>query len=127
MTWGYTNDKVGYMLSTLLDPWLLYPMMAALKAPRHLLKWPKWDRTLGVMIKIKDDISGVHHARRRDLQAHDRTRCVQDEPRGHRRPQDSRTGRRGSRFDLHHAATRHAPERHRADRDGCSTPTFKRP
>ena len=58
MTWGYTNDEIGYMLSTLLDPWLLYPMMAALKAPRHLLKWPKWDRTLGVMIKIKDDISG---------------------------------------------------------------------
>ena len=58
MTWGYANDEVGYMLSTLLDPWLLFPMMAAMKSPRHLLKWPGWDRTLGVMIKIKDDISG---------------------------------------------------------------------
>ncbi len=58
MTWGYANDEVGYMLSTLIDPWLLFPMMAALKSPRHLLKWPAWGRALGVMIKIKDDISG---------------------------------------------------------------------
>jgi choline dehydrogenase-like flavoprotein len=58
MTWGYANDDVGYMLSTLIDPWLLYPMMATLKSPRHLFKWPAWGRTLGVMIKIKDDISG---------------------------------------------------------------------
>jgi choline dehydrogenase-like flavoprotein len=58
MTWGYTNDDVGYMLSTLIDPWLLYPIMCALKSPRHLRKWPAWGRTLGVMIKIKDDISG---------------------------------------------------------------------
>ena len=58
MTWAYANDEVGYMLSTLIDPWLLYPIMATLKHPRHLLKWPAWSRTLGVMIKIKDDISG---------------------------------------------------------------------
>ena len=58
MTWGYANDEVGYMLSTLIDPWLLFPMMAVLKHPRHLLKWPAWGRVLGVMIKIKDDISG---------------------------------------------------------------------
>jgi choline dehydrogenase-like flavoprotein len=58
MTWGYVNDEVGYMLSTLIDPWLLYPIMAALKRPRHALTWPAWKRTLGVMIKIKDDISG---------------------------------------------------------------------
>jgi choline dehydrogenase-like flavoprotein len=58
MTWGYANDEVGYMLSTLIDPWLLYPIMCVLKSPRHLLKWPSWGRTLGVMVKIKDDISG---------------------------------------------------------------------
>ncbi len=58
MTWGYANDDVGYMLSTLIDPWLVYPIMCVLKSPRHLLKWPSWGRTLGVMIKIKDDISG---------------------------------------------------------------------
>jgi choline dehydrogenase-like flavoprotein len=58
MTWAYVDDDVGYMLSTLIDPWLLYPMMATLKSPLHLAKWPAWGRTLGVMIKIKDDLSG---------------------------------------------------------------------
>ena len=58
MSWAYANDEVGYMLSTLIDPWLLFPIMAAFKSPRHLLKWPAWSRALGVMIKIKDDISG---------------------------------------------------------------------
>jgi choline dehydrogenase-like flavoprotein len=58
MTWGYANDEIGYMLSTLIDPWLLFPIMCTLKSPRHLLKWPSWGRTLGVMIKIKDDLSG---------------------------------------------------------------------
>jgi choline dehydrogenase-like flavoprotein len=58
MTWAYANDEVGYMLSTLVDPWLMFPIMAMLKSPRHLLKWPAWRRVLGVMIKIKDDISG---------------------------------------------------------------------
>jgi choline dehydrogenase-like flavoprotein len=58
MTWGYADDDIGYMLSTLLDPWLLYPMVTALKGPGYALTWPRWGRTLGVMIKIKDDISG---------------------------------------------------------------------
>jgi choline dehydrogenase-like flavoprotein len=58
MTWAYANDEIGYMLSTLIDPWLLFPIMCTIKSPRHLLKWPGWGRTLGVMIKIKDDISG---------------------------------------------------------------------
>lgn len=58
MTWSYTNDEVGYMLSTLIDPFLLYPLITALKGLRYPLTWPKWRRTVGVMIKIKDDISG---------------------------------------------------------------------
>lgn len=58
MTWAYANDEIGYMLSTLIDPWLLFPIMCTMKSPRHLLKWPGWGHTLGVMIKIKDDISG---------------------------------------------------------------------
>lgn len=58
MTWGYVDDDIGYMLSTLIDPWLMFPIMAALKSPRHVLKWAGWGRTLGVMIKIKDDVSG---------------------------------------------------------------------
>ena len=58
MTWAYADDEIGYMLSTLIDPWLLYPLITALKSPALPFTWPRWGRTLGVMIKIKDDISG---------------------------------------------------------------------
>jgi choline dehydrogenase-like flavoprotein len=58
MTWSYEDTGAGYMLSTLVDPWLLYPIMAALKSPRHALTWPRWGNVLGVMIKLKDEISG---------------------------------------------------------------------
>jgi choline dehydrogenase-like flavoprotein len=58
MTWSWENDEVGYMLSTLIDPWLLYPLITALKGPRYPLYWPRWNNILGVMIKLKDMISG---------------------------------------------------------------------
>lgn len=58
MTWSWENTDVGYMLSTLIDPWLLYPIITAMKGPRYPLYWPKWNHILGVMIKLKDVISG---------------------------------------------------------------------
>ena len=58
MTWSWENLETGYMLSTLIDPWLLYPMITVLKGPRYPLYWPKWNNILGVMIKLKDSISG---------------------------------------------------------------------
>ncbi len=58
MTWGYTDDEVGYMLSTLIDPWLLYPIIMTMKGPTFGLTWGRWGNTLGVMIKLKDDVSG---------------------------------------------------------------------
>jgi choline dehydrogenase-like flavoprotein len=58
MTWSWENLEEGYMLSTLIDPWLLYPIINVLKGPRYALTWPKWNNTLGVMIKLKDSISG---------------------------------------------------------------------
>jgi choline dehydrogenase-like flavoprotein len=58
MTWAYADDEIGYMLSTLIDPWLMYPIILALKGPSYPFTWHRWGRTLGVMIKIKDDISG---------------------------------------------------------------------
>jgi len=58
MTWSYEDLDAGYMLSTLVDPWLLFPIMAALKKPRHALSWPRWGNVLGVMTKLKDDVSG---------------------------------------------------------------------
>jgi choline dehydrogenase-like flavoprotein len=58
MTWSHEDTSAGYMLSTLVDPWLLYPIMAGLKSPRHVLTWPRWSNVLGVMIKLKDEVSG---------------------------------------------------------------------
>jgi choline dehydrogenase-like flavoprotein len=58
MTWSWENPEVGYMLSTLIDPWLLYPLITSLKGLRYPLYWPKWSRILGVMIKLKDVVSG---------------------------------------------------------------------
>jgi choline dehydrogenase-like flavoprotein len=58
MTWSWENLDEGYMLSTLMDPWLLYPLINSLKGLRYALTWPRWKNTLGVMIKLKDDISG---------------------------------------------------------------------
>ncbi len=58
MTYGYENDEHGFMLSTLIDPWLLYPLINSLKGPQYALTWPRWKNTLGVMIKLKDDLSG---------------------------------------------------------------------
>lgn len=58
MTWSWENPEAGYMLSTLIDPWLLYPVITALKGPRYPLTWPRWNNTLGIMIKLKDEVSG---------------------------------------------------------------------
>jgi len=58
MTWSWENPDVGYMLSTLIDPWLLYPLINVLKGPKYALYWPRWGNILGVMIKLKDEVSG---------------------------------------------------------------------
>ena len=58
MTWSWENPETGYMLSTLIDPWLLYPIINSLKGLRYPLYWPKWNNILGVMIKLKDEVSG---------------------------------------------------------------------
>ncbi len=62
MTWSWENDGGGYMLSTLIDPWLLYPMAAMRVGLGPAVRWLRWGNILGVMIKLKDDISGaIHH------------------------------------------------------------------
>jgi len=58
MTWSWENDEDGYMLSTLADPWLLFPLISLLKGIRYPLYWPRWGRALSVMVKLKDEISG---------------------------------------------------------------------
>ncbi len=59
MTVGYSDLEQGYMLSTLIDPWVSYPIMATLKGPRYLLTWRNYRRMIGVMIKVTDEISGM--------------------------------------------------------------------
>jgi len=58
MTWSWENAEGGYMLSTLIDPWLLYPIITSLKGWKYPLYWPQWNHILGVMIKLKDQVSG---------------------------------------------------------------------
>lgn len=58
MTWAWENEDEGYMLSTLIDPWLNYPLTMARDDWKHLRTWLKWNHMLGVMIKLKDEISG---------------------------------------------------------------------
>ena len=58
MTWSYPDDELGVLYSTLIDPWLNYPVVMLRKGPAYSLTWNRWGRTLGVMIKLKDEISG---------------------------------------------------------------------
>jgi choline dehydrogenase-like flavoprotein len=59
MSVGYSDLEHGYMLSTLIDPWVLYPILTALKGPRRVLSWRNYRRTVGVMIKVTDEVSGA--------------------------------------------------------------------
>ncbi len=82
MTWSWENDAEGYMLSTLMDPWLLYPLINSLKGLKYALTWPRWNHVLGVMIKLKDEISGGVFPDGRiskPLTANDRSRLAQAE------------------------------------------------
>jgi choline dehydrogenase-like flavoprotein len=58
MTWAWENVEAGYMLSTLIDPWLNYPLAMVRKGWKELRSWSRWNHMLGVMIKLKDEVSG---------------------------------------------------------------------
>ena len=58
MTWSWESPDAGYMLSTLTDPWLMYPLAAVRKGLGPALRWFQWHKMMGIMIKLKDDISG---------------------------------------------------------------------
>jgi choline dehydrogenase-like flavoprotein len=58
MTWSCEDPELDVMYSTLIDPWLMYPIIMGIKGPAWPLTWPRWGRTLGVMIKLRDEISG---------------------------------------------------------------------
>jgi choline dehydrogenase-like flavoprotein len=65
MTWSCEDDELDVMYSTLIDPWLMYPIIMGVKGPAWPFTWPRWGRTLGVMIKLRDEISGEIDARGR--------------------------------------------------------------
>ncbi len=82
MTWSAPDDDLGVLYSTLIDPWLMYPIIMALKGPRYPFTWPRWSRTLGVMIKLTDELSGEVDGQgrvRKGLTAADRERLRQAE------------------------------------------------
>jgi choline dehydrogenase-like flavoprotein len=61
MTWSAADDDLGVLYSTLVDPWLMYPIIMMMKGPAYPLTWGRYGRTLGVMIKLRDEISGEIH------------------------------------------------------------------
>jgi choline dehydrogenase-like flavoprotein len=65
MTWSHEDPELDVMYSTLVDPWLMYPIIMAVKGPAWMLTWRRWKRSLGVMIKLRDEISGGIDARGR--------------------------------------------------------------
>lgn len=58
MTWSFADDDLGVLYSTLIDPWLMYPLVMAKKGPAYPLTWHRWGRTFGLMVKLKDEVSG---------------------------------------------------------------------
>ena len=58
MTWSWEDPGLEVMFSTLMDPWLLYPLVAGMSGLRHVATWPRWRQMLGVMIKLRDTLSG---------------------------------------------------------------------
>jgi choline dehydrogenase-like flavoprotein len=58
MSVAYTDDENGYMLSALIDPWLYYPLIMFAKGIRYPFTWVNYPRTMGVMIKVKDEVAG---------------------------------------------------------------------
>ena len=85
MTWSCADDELGVLYSTLIDPWLNYPIVMLQKGPAYPLTWHRWGQTYGVMIKLKDEISGAVQAKKRGftidkgLTAGDQQRLAQAE------------------------------------------------
>ena len=65
MTWSAEDPELDVMYSTLLDPWLMYPIIMLVKGITWPLTWGRWGTTLGVMIKLRDNVSGDIDARGR--------------------------------------------------------------
>ena len=61
MTWSYADEELGVLFSTLVDPWLMFPLSVMRAGASELLRWPAYRRMMGIMIKLSDDVSGSVH------------------------------------------------------------------
>ncbi len=59
MTWSWDDPALEVMFSPLMDPCLLYPLMAGMSQFRRVFSWHQWRQMLGVMIKLRDTLSGA--------------------------------------------------------------------
>jgi choline dehydrogenase-like flavoprotein len=51
-------DSDGFMLSHLIDPWAMFPIAMYYKGLRYISKIIHYRKLLGIMIKVKDELSG---------------------------------------------------------------------
>jgi len=58
MAIGSYDDTDGYILSHLIDPYLLFPIIMLLKGIRYPFRLVNYKRMMGIMIKVKDEIAG---------------------------------------------------------------------
>lgn len=52
------HDSDGFMLSHLIDPWVMFPIAMYYKGLRYLSKTIHYRKLLGIMIKVKDELAG---------------------------------------------------------------------
>lgn len=58
MSWSWHDEELDAMFSPLVDPCLLYPIMAGMSGVRYVGSWRRWRNLLGIMIKLRDTLSG---------------------------------------------------------------------
>jgi choline dehydrogenase-like flavoprotein len=81
MTWAWHHPEDTFMLSTLVDPWLMYPLAIAQADLAQIGSWADWGNMLGVMIKIKDSVAGTVGQRSISKPATTRDRAIISEAR----------------------------------------------
>lgn len=51
-------DSDGFMLSHLIDPWIMFPVAMYNKGIKYLAKVMRYRKIIGIMIKVKDELGG---------------------------------------------------------------------
>ncbi|MBU2549529.1 MAG: FAD-dependent oxidoreductase [Proteobacteria bacterium] len=77
-TWQF-HEKEGVMMTDLAEPWMLLMASMGTSWPPRVDQWPRMRRTVGIMTKVKDPVSGTIDARgrlRKDLEPEVRWRLA---------------------------------------------------